>query len=261
MNNLSILRNYQQFKHFLEAAELDDIKDSIEEFLNVTKLTDDNIAVGSVEGDKLADDVVGNVTITFNPDHSLLTIKDASLTSTSFTPNSLGSHAMGSHALRLDQLALRSPGSTSIGRICLTPSFTYINQYGTLSQGFYTESTTFTQVASVSFTHGPRPINIGVALPDYQASETGFWSIGALSSGIQRQGEWQIQKNGVPLDTRYFGSSLVGQTAPSLAISLANIKTIDLSCVAGTDVYSLWARVVTPPCGIDVAGKLLVYEE
>ena len=97
MATLSIPKNYADGTVLFE-SDLDDIKDNLETFVNVTKLNDDNIqdqginastklADNSITGDKLAPAIVDDVTIELVSD--VLRIKDDGVTTAKIADNSV----------------------------------------------------------------------------------------------------------------------------------------------------------------------------
>ena len=174
MATLSIPKNYQDGTVLFE-SDLDDIKDSTETFVNITKLNDDNIqdqginasaklADNSITGDKLAPAIVDDVTIELVSD--VLRIKDDGITAAKLADNAVTTAKIANSNVTNAKIADATIERVKFASRSVTTNGTDPGSGGvsksTSSGTFTTASTTYVDVTNLSttLTTNGRPVRL-----------------------------------------------------------------------------------------------------
>lgn len=232
MSTLNITRNYVQFKAYLLEAELDDIKESIETFLNVTKLEESNFPSAHLRADKIALSAVDNQSIAVVND--LITVKPAGITATFISPSAVTNAKFASQTLLNHKFVARSTGSASIGQIAIGAPVVLF----TANTGSFVDTG-----LSVTITHGTRPINVIANTPQQTIAvdndaNLGYFSNDNVFINPNMVSKMQFCANGTAFDTRWYGDD--NHTTPRVGVwGLYGMKTVYLPSSPGTTTFSI----------------------
>lgn len=233
MPTLTILRNYADGFEFLNEEQLDDIKDSIETFLGVTKLGADNFQ-GTLGADKIALEAVDNVTLQVNNDKHII-IAPTSLTTAHLKTSGISGTKLADHSLLRAMEKPRVAGNATVGDIPFSSELVT----------FTTSSTSFVEVSdlNLSIVHGGRPIKYGVT-SSANVSGRSFFEIAPTAGGLGSI-EFRFLKDGVAFDTRMYGSEIPDASLPKYLLApLAAFQTILTGLSPGTSSITMEVRCV-----------------
>lgn len=234
MPTLTITKTYADGDTLFE-ADLDNIKDDIENFLNVTKINDDNIQSAGITGStKLVDASVssaklasGSVTTSKINDAAVTTAKiaDESITAAKFPGSTIATSYLADSAVTTAKIADANVTAVKLAAPVIAVSAS--------SGSFSSSSLTYVSViacSSITITSG-RPVLVALTLT------TGNSEITTQSHSSSYSSDLEIRR-----DSTAIGHFRVNWDAVFNTFSFSSPTVIIDQPAAGSYVYSLYAK-------------------
>lgn len=225
----------------LTEDNLDVIRDSIETFVNITKLGDDNIQdAGITASSKIVD---GTITAA--------KIAPSAATAAKITAANVTTAKLDSTCVTTAKLAANAVTNAKLADF----------NYSVSSDiGFSTTSTSDTLVATVSITTNGRPVRI--ALFPGSSSILGAcritMSTASTDTDNSTRGVFVLKRSSTEV-----AKSIVDLTVPRIShqtVMPGTMITFIDDLAAGTYTYNLYARTINTNTTLQVLGRLVVYE-
>lgn len=251
MATIDIARTYVDGE-VLFASDLDTIIDTVEYFLNTTKLTDDNIANGSITGSlKLVNASVTNAKMATD---SVATsnIEDAAVTAAKINTSAVTTDKINNAAVTNAKLANDSIDSANIINGSVTRVKLAAPNYVISSSGsgfFSTTSTTAVAVTNltVTLTLTGRPVLIQL-IPDNSATSDGTYPafVGVQPNspaGTTGEAIFYLYKDSSLFSTVSFKKTNESTYSGSMYLSPGCVSFIDSSASTGSSTYAVYSAV------------------
>ncbi|NIO44978.1 MAG: hypothetical protein GTN36_05505 [Candidatus Aenigmarchaeota archaeon] len=239
-NTLTITKSYTDGDVLLE-ADLDNIRNDVETFLNTTKLNDDNIKTGGIGTTSIADDAVTTVKI-LDANITTAKIADANVTTVKVLDSNITTAKIADANVTTAKIADNNVTRAKLEAVGV--------QNSNSSGSFSTTSTSFVDITnlSVTITTSGRPVIIG--LKSFDTNESRVVCNGSTSPS----GTIQLLQDSTTIGTYRYGSDATEVLQP------ANIYHID-EPTAGTYTYKFQAKISTGGTTFSVLNyKMFAYE-
>lgn len=249
MSTIDISRSYLDGE-ILFALDLDNIVDGIETFLNVTKLTDDNILNGSITGSlKLVNASVTNSKLATDSVDSSNIIDSAITTSkindSAVTTDKINNAAVTNAKLSDDSIDSNNIINSSVTRVKLAAPNYQISSSSTGTFSTTSGSATAVTNATLSITLTGKPVLLLLQADGTSSgSAINITSSGGTTASTLLGSEFYWYRNGSLIATNTLKLTAMNAGVNNFSMSPSCVSYIDTSGTTGSVTYALYAATV-----------------